>query len=147
MTDFALMVLYGRLTGDPVITQTKEGRTVCRFSIATNRRRGQEETTSYIPVTVFGDQGEICGKYLSKGRGVLVEGRFETDKYVDKNGIKRTGFGVVANDVTFGSGGRREEQEEDEEHTEEALPVQRIMHTAGKQRIRNEQIWRNRHKS
>lgn len=107
---FANISYQGRLTGDPEVRTLDSGNTVCRFTVAVNRRLPNgDEKTAFIPTTVFGRNGQICGEFLSKGRAVYVTGEFEADKYTDRNGIARTGFGCVARDVIFGSGGAREE--------------------------------------
>jgi single-strand DNA-binding protein len=108
--DFAQLTLQGRLTDDPEMGTTSGGSTYCRFRVATNRRMGKDkEKTSFIPVTVFGTDAANCGKFLTKGRAVHVTGDFETDKYEDREGNKRTGFGVVAKSVIFGPGGSMSE--------------------------------------
>jgi len=118
---FANISFQGRLTDDPDVRTLDNGNTVCRFTVAVNRRLPNgEEKTAFIPTTVFGRQGQVCGEYLSKGREVYVTGEFETDKYTDKNGVARTGFGCVARDVIFGSGGTREEDEDSEPNYREA---------------------------
>lgn len=112
--DFAQLTLQGRLTDDPTVRTLESGTTVCKFTVASNRRIPgiDKERTTYIPVTVFGRDAVNCGDYLSKGREVHVTGNFETDSYTDGKGIKRKGFNVVAREVTFGRGGRKDEDTE-----------------------------------
>ena len=52
--------------------------------------------------------GEICGKYLSKGRQVYVEGKLQSRSYDDKEGVKH--FQIIAQDVQF-LGGNRDSSE------------------------------------
>ena len=44
----------------------------------------------------WGKLGEICGKYLKKGRPVYVEGRLQTRQWEDQQGNKRYTTEVVA---------------------------------------------------
>ena len=105
--DFAHLTIHGRLTDDPEMGTTKTGTTYCRFRVASNRRVGKDqEKTCFVPVTVFGSDAVNSGKFLTKGRSVMVTGDFETDSYEDREGNKRKSFGVVARSVIFGSGGR-----------------------------------------
>jgi single-strand DNA-binding protein len=109
MIQFTSFQFIGRLTSDPEMVPTSGGE-LCKFRVAVNKKIKDEERTSFIPVTVFGKQAEICGKYLTKGKEVFVQGEFETDEYVDKEGNKRTGFGCVVGfhgNVQFGDGGTR----------------------------------------
>ena len=56
---------------------------------------------------VWGKLGELCGKYLSKGRQVYLEGRLQTRSWEDqKSGQKKYSTEIVANTVQFlGAGG------------------------------------------
>lgn len=78
--------LIGNLGKDPESRYTPKGTMVCSFSVAVNRRwRGAEgeskEATDWFNVEAWGKLGEICQKYLTKGRLVFVEGRLQTDRY------------------------------------------------------------------
>jgi len=115
--NFCILQMQGRLVADPEMSTTNSGLDVCKFRVAANRRFGGKEKTSFVSVTVFGKDAENCYNYLSKGRVVFVEGDFETDEWVDKEGNKRNGFGVIANRVEFGPGGTKVNGEDEEEDT------------------------------
>lgn len=110
------VVLIGNLTKDPELRySTGASQTaVCRFTIAVNdRRRNQqtgewEENASFIPIVVFNKQAENCDRYLSKGRKVAVSGRIQTGSFVNKEGNKVYTTDVIANNVEFlgGNGGQ-----------------------------------------
>jgi single-strand DNA-binding protein len=91
--------------------RTAGDRTICKFTVAVNRpMAGGNERTAFFPVTVFGNQADNCLKYLNKGREVSVVARFETGSYTDDKGIKRKGFGFVANEVNFISSSSKSEE-------------------------------------
>ena len=126
--DFTSLSFIGRLTDDPELIQSSAGNPICKFNVASNRRVGKDaERTSYIPVTVFGKQAELCHQYLTKGREVRVQGEFETDKYVDKEGKNRTGFGCVVGlngIVQFGTGGTlKQDSDSDEDDVPEEVSI------------------------
>lgn len=103
-------IVVGNLGADPELRYTQNGTAVCNFRIATNEKwkdkQGQlQERTTWFKVTVWGSQGENCEKYLTKGRQVYVEGRIQTDQYTDKDGVERYTWELVAQNVTFLSGG------------------------------------------
>ncbi len=68
---------------------------------------------------LFGRQAEIAGEYLKKGRSVYIEGRLQTRKYTDKDGVEKYSTEIVGDrmqllgsregggggDVEFGGGG------------------------------------------
>ena len=96
--------LVGNLTRDPELRTTSGGIPVCSFSIAINRRfknaSGQQET-DFINITAWRQLGELCAKYLSKGRKVSVVGAIQTRTYEAQDGSKRNAFEVVADEVEF----------------------------------------------
>jgi single-strand DNA-binding protein len=87
-------MIIGRLGHDPELRYTQSGQPVATLSVATDEsyraQDGQKvERTEWHRVIVWGKQAEFCGNYLSKGRLVYVEGKVETRKWQDKQGIER----------------------------------------------------------
>jgi single-strand DNA-binding protein len=106
------VVLVGNLTRDPELRNTPSGTAVCSLRIAVNTRRkdstGQwTEKPNYFDITVWGNQGENCAQYLSKGRPVGVDGRLEWREWEAQDGSKRQAVEVIADTVQF-LGGRTE---------------------------------------
>lgn len=91
----------GRLTRDPEMRSTPQGKSVTSFSLAVDRG-GQSEQTDFFEVTAWEKLAELVNQYLSKGRRCLVQGRLQQDSWDDKDtGKKRSTIRVVATDVTF----------------------------------------------
>jgi single-strand DNA-binding protein len=106
------VVLVGNLTRDPELRHTPSGTPVCGLRIAVNTRRKDEtgqwtDKPNYFDVTVWGQQGENCAQYLSKGRPVAIDGRLEWREWEAQDGTKRQAVEVVADTVQF-LGGRME---------------------------------------
>lgn len=104
------VILVGRLGADPEVKAIGSGSTVARLNIATSEswvKDGQkQERTEWHRVAVWGKLAEICGKHLSKGRQVYVEGKLQTRQWEDQQGQKRYTTEIVANTVQFlGSAG------------------------------------------
>ena len=104
------VVLVGNLTRDPELRHTPSGMPVCSLRIAVNSRRKDEsgqwvEKPNYFSITVWGQQGENCAQYLSKGRPVAVDGRLDWREYQAQDGTKREAVEIVADSVQF-LGGR-----------------------------------------
>lgn len=72
----------GRLTRDPELRYTNNGKEVGNMTIAVDRSYGDE--TDFINVTVWGKTAENCSKYLEKGRLIAVEGELNINKKGDK---------------------------------------------------------------
>lgn len=102
-----LVLLAGRLGGDPDFRMTAGGRGVCNFRLAVGRRfkdpkSGEwKDDTAWVRVEVWGDAAERLKDKLKKGSPVHVEGRLKYYEYEDKAGQKRNGLDVVANRVQF----------------------------------------------
>jgi single-strand DNA-binding protein len=108
------VIIVGRLGADPEVKTISAGTTVTRLNVATSEnwtgKDGQkQEKTEWHRITVWGKLAEICGKHLSKGRQVYVEGRLQTRSWEDQQGQKRYATEIVATTVQFlGSNGTQE---------------------------------------
>lgn len=94
-----LVVLIGRLTKDPELRYTPNGKAVCNFRLAVDRPNKDKET-DFIDVVVWEKQAETSAQYLAKGRLVAVEGRWQARQY-EHEGQKRTAHECVAYNVRF----------------------------------------------
>lgn len=103
------IVIAGRLTNDPEIRRTTTGTPVTSFTIACDRdfkdKSGNKET-DFIDVTAWRNTAEFVGKYFSKGKMAIVEGRLQLRDWVDKDGNKRRNAEVLAENVYFGDNKR-----------------------------------------
>ncbi len=100
------VIIMGRLGQDPEMKTVGQNQTVTRLSVATSEtwlKDGQkQERTEWHRVVVWGKQAENCGKYLSKGRQVFIEGKLQTRSWEDgTSGQKKYSTEIVANNVQF----------------------------------------------
>lgn len=100
------VIIVGRLGTDPETKQVGASGTVTRLSVATSEnwvdKDGQkQERTEWHRIVVWGKLAEICGRHLSKGRQVYVEGRLQTRSWEDQQGQKKYSTEIVANTVQF----------------------------------------------
>ena len=98
------VVLIGRLTKNPELRFTPgTGLAVSTFTIAVDRRANKEgkKETDFIPIVVWGKQGENVANYMSKGKLIGISGRIQTRNYEGKDGIKRYVTEIVADEVQF----------------------------------------------
>lgn len=94
--------LIGNLTRDPELSETAAGVSVCRFSIAVNRRSSDgERKADFYNVTAWRGLGETVARYAQKGNKLAVCGNIELREYEDREGIKRTAIDIIAQDVEF----------------------------------------------
>jgi single-strand DNA-binding protein len=101
------VTIIGHLGQDPELQHLVNGQAAGRFSVATDepytdKDGKRQERTEWHQIVVFGKVAETCGKYLSKGRQIYVEGRLRTREYEAQNsGGKRQRTEIVASRVQF----------------------------------------------
>lgn len=104
MISLNTVTVAGNLTRDPESKQVAGNKTVCSFSIANNRRfrsgDQQQEETSFFDVEAWGKTAEVVAAYLKKGRGVVVEGRLQQQRWQSTQGA-RSKVVIVAENVHF----------------------------------------------
>ena len=94
------VILIGNLGRDPETRYTTGGDAVTNLRIATtetwkDKAGEKQEKTEWHTVVLFGRQAEIAGEYLKKGRPVYIEGRLQTRKYTDKEGVEKYSTEIV----------------------------------------------------
>jgi single-strand DNA-binding protein len=95
------VILIGNLGRDPETRYTIGGDAVTTLNIATSEqwkdKSGEkQERTEWHRVVLFARLAEIAGEYLKKGRSVYIEGRLQTRKYTDKDGVEKYSTEIVA---------------------------------------------------
>jgi single-strand DNA-binding protein len=101
-------IICGRVTRDPEARITTSGATVVTFSIATNQhytdKAGvKQEKTQFHNIVLWNKVAEIEAQYLTKGQECYIEGKMESRKYTDKEGIERKSFEIIGNMLQLGS--------------------------------------------
>lgn len=97
------VTLIGNLTGAPESRSTQGGTEMANFTVACNeswkdKNTGEKkESAEFIRCVAFGPLAEIVSKYAGKGDKILVEGKFTTRKWQDKDGQDRWSTEVTIN--------------------------------------------------
>jgi len=89
---FNKVILIGRLTADPVLKYSPQGKAVVSFTLAVDRI---SEGADYFDIVGFEKLAEISSKYLKKGRLVMVEGRLQTRVFERNDGTKAKNFEII----------------------------------------------------
>ncbi len=110
MASFNKVILIGNLTADPEIRQTQSQISVCRFTIAVNRRFARsagagdaqnQQTADFITVVAWRQSAEFVARYFKKGRPILVCGQLQSRSWTDQQGARHYATEVVADEVSF----------------------------------------------
>ncbi len=86
------VILMGRLSKDPEVrySQGNNAMAIARYTLAVDRKfkRDGEPNADFINCIAFGKNGEFAEKYLHKGIKILVEGRWQSGSYTNRDGQK-----------------------------------------------------------
>ncbi len=105
------VILIGNLGKDPEIRYAPSGSAICNITVATSRvskdrtSGEKQEQTEWHRVVMFDRLAEIAGEYLKKGKSVYIEGRLQTRKWTDKEGVEKYSTEIIAQEMTM-LGGR-----------------------------------------
>jgi single-strand DNA-binding protein len=101
------VILIGNLGKDPEVRYMPSGAAICNITLATSRvskdktSGEKQEQTEWHRVVFFERLAEIAGEYLKKGKSVYIEGRLQTRKWTDKDGVERYSTEIVASEMTM----------------------------------------------
>ena len=90
------VILVGNVGESPIYRELGNDKYVAHFNLATDYRN----KTEWHKVVCFGSQAEFVHKYCEKGKRLAVEGRLETRKWQDKDGVDRYTTEIIASEVT-----------------------------------------------
>ncbi|MBQ4187425.1 MAG: single-stranded DNA-binding protein [Firmicutes bacterium] len=105
------IIITGRLTRDPELKVSERGSEFCKFTVAVDRTmkdRNGQKVADFIDCTAFGKTAALIQKYFPKGKGITVEGRMESNRWVDNDGQNRTSWGITTERVEFQLGSGRD---------------------------------------
>lgn len=98
------VTIVGNVVADPDMKFLNNGNALANFRVAANSRKKDENgnwtdgDSTFLSVTAFGGLAENVTEQLHKGTKVIVTGRL-TQRDVEKDGQKRTYYGVTADDI------------------------------------------------
>ncbi len=105
------VIIVGNLGRDPETRYMPNGEAVTNVAVATteswkDKNSGdKKEITEWHRITFYRKLAEIAGQYLKKGSSVYIEGRLQTRKWTDKDGVERYTTEIIADTMQM-LGGR-----------------------------------------
>lgn len=142
------VIIVGNLGRDPEVRYLASGDAVANIAVATSfkskdKNTGeQKELTEWHRISFFGRLAEVVGEYLRKGSSVYIEGRLQTRKYTDKDGVEKYATDIIAENMQMlsprqddGAGQQAQQRQQTSQQSprEQALNRQ---HAASKQGAR-----------
>lgn len=130
MASINKVIIVGNLGRDPEMRYMPSGDAIANIAVATsykskNKDTGEvKESTEWHRISFFGKLAEIVGQYLKKGSSVYVEGRLQTRKYTDKDGVEKYATEIIAETMQM-LGGRPEGSQSAPPQQRQAAPAPR----------------------
>ncbi len=118
------VIIVGNLGRDPETRYMPNGEAVTNVAVATteswkDKNSGdKKEVTEWHRITFYRKLAEIAGQYLKKGSSVYIEGRLQTRKWTDKDGVERYTTEIIADTMQMlggkpGAGGGSASMDDD----------------------------------
>ena len=100
-------LIIGRLTKDPEMRATANGKSVANITVATSKSwkdkstGAKQERSEFHRVVAFDKLAEIIGQYLKKASQVYIEGEIQTRKWTDNSGVDKYSTEIIASQMTM----------------------------------------------
>ena len=100
------VILVGNLGKDPEIRHLDNGIAVANFSLATtesytNKQGERVNQTEWHNIVLWRGLADVAEKYLKKGNSIYLEGKINTKKWEDKEGVTRYSTDIIADKMTM----------------------------------------------
>ena len=95
------VILVGNLGQDPEVRYAANGNAIANITLATSESYKDKNTgqmvdkTEWHRVVFFQKLAEIAGEYLRKGSQIYIEGKLETKKYTENQGVEKYSTNIV----------------------------------------------------
>jgi len=99
------VILIGNIGKDPEVKYMPNGNAVANITVATSeswkdKNTGEQvDKTEWHRVVFFRRLAEIVGEYLHKGSKVYIEGKLQTRKWQNKDGVDMYTTEIVAHEM------------------------------------------------
>ena len=98
-----LTIMMGRLTAEPDIKYTNDGKIIAKFNLAVNRGFKQEgqPDVDFFSIVAFGKTADFINKYFHKGMKAVITGELRNNHYTDNKGVKHYSEQIVISTIEF----------------------------------------------
>lgn len=107
MSSYNKVQILGNVGQDPESRVLSNGEAVVNLSVATSDKwkdkiSGEsKEKTEWHRVVFFRKQAEVIAKYVKKGSKVFLDGKLQTRKWEDKEGVTKYTTEIIGQSITF----------------------------------------------
>lgn len=114
------IIAAGYLVNDPITRNTNTGKTICTIRMCISENNAKNKC--FIDVEAWEKTAEVCAKYLSKGREVLIEGELCLSSWQGNDGKTNSKNFIRANRVKFLGGGQKKSEDAQSSNSSDAAP-------------------------
>jgi single-strand DNA-binding protein len=98
------IIVIGNVGRDPELRYTANGKSMVKFSLATNHRfqdqNGEwQEQTEWFNVIAWNQLGERVMERIQKGSQAYIEGRLQSRTWTGNDGKERKDLEIIANTI------------------------------------------------
>jgi len=93
------MTLVGRAGADAEMRYTEKGTAVASVNVATDVGWGDNKSTQWFKVTLWGKLAEGVSQYITKGKQIFVQGELTASEWTTNEGQQRTTLEVNADTI------------------------------------------------
>lgn len=117
-----ICVFIGRMTKDPEVRQSQNGKSVASFSIALDTGYGENKKANFFNCVAFGNNADNIGKFFHKGDKIALECEAQQNVW-EKDGVKQYSINFIVNRWEFTESVKPKQEWEEIPHiSEEELP-------------------------
>ncbi len=104
------VIILGRLTSNPELRISKNGKKVLTIAVAVERKylQNSERLTDFFNVVAWEKIADFIYSYFRKGSIIAIQGNLQTRTYEDKQGNKRKAVEIIAENVSLGNEMKKE---------------------------------------
>jgi single-strand DNA-binding protein len=119
------VILIGNLGQDPEVRYAASGSAITSIRLATSeswkdKESGdKQEKTEWHRIVFYGKLAEIAGEFLKKGSKTYIEGKLQTRKWQNKEGVDVYTTEIIADEMQM-LDGKRDSSSADEKETVQA---------------------------
>lgn len=104
--------ILGRLGKDVEVTQSKDNKSIGKFSVGVTRKFNKD-VTDWFNCVSFGKQADTIAQYFNKGDLIALTGEIQFGSYENKEGNKVYTTTLVVNTFDFCGSSKKKEQNND----------------------------------
>lgn len=103
MHNYTAATVEGFVANEPVVRETKTGKSVCTFAVAINHYSDADSPpkVSYLDVETWQKLAEMCSKNVKKGKRVMVIGGLRQDRWEGKDGRIQSKIILIGKEIRF----------------------------------------------